>query len=96
MYYFDSNVFIFPQIYDLNFEFAAKAKKHLVALAEGRIEGCTATLTWDEIVYILRKKVGLKESLIAGKQFFDFPNLRIFDVDLDTISMAQRSSRILV
>lgn len=55
MYYFDANVFILPQIYDLSRESVAKAKGYLTSLTEGEIEGCTSTLTWDEIMYIVRK-----------------------------------------
>ncbi|MGC1122102.1 MAG: type II toxin-antitoxin system VapC family toxin [Candidatus Methanofastidiosia archaeon] len=90
MYYFDANVFIFPQIYDLKVEFAAKAKEYLTALAEEEIEGCTSTLTWDEIVYIIRKFSVAKDSLTAGKKFLTFPNLRIVDVDVKIVSRAQK------
>ena len=30
MFYFDANVFLFPQIYDLDIEEAAKAKEYLI------------------------------------------------------------------
>ena len=90
MYYFDANVFIFPQIYDLNVKIAKKAKEYLFELTEGNIDGCTATLTWDEIVHIVRKRAGLKESSVAGKRFLNFPNLRIINVDNETIGEAQK------
>lgn len=89
MYYLDANVFIFPQIYDLKIESAAKSKEYLTALAEEEIEGCTSTLTWDEIVYIVRKLSGVKESLAAGEKFLTFPNLKIVGVDLAVLSKAQ-------
>jgi len=47
MYYFDANVFILPQIYDLSVESAAKAKEYLTSLTEEKIEGCKSTLTLD-------------------------------------------------
>ncbi|KYK33949.1 MAG: twitching motility protein PilT [Theionarchaea archaeon DG-70-1] len=90
MYYFDANIFIFPQIYDLSIESAAKAKEYLTSLTEGEIKGCTSTLTWDEIVYIVRKVGGKRNSLKAGTKFLRFPNLKIVDVDLKIISKAQK------
>lgn len=32
----------------------------------------------------------MKESLVAGRRFFTFPNLEIVDVDLEVLSMAQK------
>ena len=90
MYYFDANVFILPQIYDLSVESVAKAKEYLTSLTEGEIEGCTSTLTWDEIVYIVRKIGGEKSSLIAGTRFLTFPHLKIVDADFRIISKAQK------
>ena len=90
MYYFDANIFIFPQIYDLSIESAAKAKEYLTSLTEEKIEGCTSTLTWDEIVYIVRKIGGKKSSLKAGTKFLKFPHLKIVDVDFKIISEAQK------
>jgi len=72
MYYFDANVFIYPQIYDLKIGSAAKAKEYLTALVEGEIEGCTSTLTWDEIVYIVRKFSGVKKVWLLAKEFLHF------------------------
>jgi len=82
MYYFDANVFILPQIYDESIKEVKKAKEYLIKLANGEIEGCTSILTWDEIVYAIRKYAGKDESLIAGRKFPSFPNLKIVSVDL--------------
>jgi predicted nucleic acid-binding protein len=89
MYYLDANIFIFPQIYDLEIESAAKSKEYLTMLADGDIEGISSTLTWDEISYIVRKYSGIKESLVAGEKFLTFPNLKVVDVDSTILSKAQ-------
>ncbi len=90
MFYFDANVFLFPQIYDPNIEEAAKAKEYLIALVEGEIEGCTSTLTWDEVIHVIRKYSGFEACVAAGRSFLSFPNLKIVNVDLEITSIAQR------
>jgi hypothetical protein len=89
MFYFDANVFLLPQIYDLDIEEAAKAKEYLTALAEGKIEGCTSTLTWDEVIHVIRKYSSFEEC-VAARSFLSFPNLKIVNVDLEITSIAQR------
>ncbi len=89
MFYFDANVFILPQIYEESITEVKRAKEYLIKLAEGEIKGCTSVLTWDEIVYIVRRNFGKEESLYAGKMFLSFPNLKIYPIDLDIILKAQ-------
>jgi predicted nucleic acid-binding protein len=89
MYYFDANVFIFPQIYEHTVDEVLKAKEYLVKLAEGDVEGCTSTLTWDEVVYAVRKSAGREESIIAGRKFLSFPNLKIYSIDFEIVLKAQ-------
>jgi len=90
MYYFDSNIFILPQIYEESIGEVRKAKDYLIKLASGEIEGCTSTLTWDEVVYIVGKYAGRNESLIVGRKFLSFPNLRIVPIDLEILLKAQK------
>jgi len=89
MYYFDANVFILPQIYDESINEVKKAKEYLIKLASGEIEGCTSTLTWNEIVYAIRKHAGKNESQIAGRKFLSFPNLKIISIDFEILLKAQ-------
>ena len=89
MYYFDANVFILPQIYDESIKEVKKAKEYLIKLASGEVEGCTSTLTWDEIVYTIRKHAGKNESQIAGRKFLSFPNLKIVSIDFEILLKAQ-------
>jgi hypothetical protein len=89
MYYFDANIFILPQLYEPAIEEVAKAKNYLTKLVEGKIEGCTSVLTWDEIVYAVRKNVGKEESLMAGSKFLSFPNLKIYAIDFEVVLRAQ-------
>jgi hypothetical protein len=67
MFYFDANVFILPQIYEETISEVRKAREYLIKLAKGEVEGYTSTLTWDEVVYAIRKYAGRDESLVAGR-----------------------------
>jgi hypothetical protein len=90
MYYFDANIFILPQIYEESISEVKKAKEYLIKLANGVMEGCTSALTWDEVVYIIRKYAGREESRATGRKFLSFPNLKIVPVNLEILSKAQK------
>ncbi|HDM60298.1 MAG TPA: hypothetical protein ENF96_01425 [Archaeoglobus veneficus] len=69
-------------------EDVVKAKRYLVKLVEGKIKGCTSVLTWDEVVHAVRKNAGKEESLVAGRKFLSFPNLKIYAVDFEVVLKA--------
>jgi len=48
--YVDSNVFLYPIVYD----------------SEVIVEACTATVTWDEIAWTIRKIFGFELSVEKG------------------------------
>jgi predicted nucleic acid-binding protein len=91
MLYVDSNVFIYPVVYDEKFVKSARiCKKILIKIARGEIEAATASLTWDELVWVVRKTLGVEESNIEGKNFLKLPNLKILDVSESTLRYAQK------
>ncbi|MBS7646602.1 hypothetical protein KEJ24_02015 [Candidatus Bathyarchaeota archaeon] len=49
-------------------------------IAQGSVEACTATVTWDEIVWVVRKIFGFELSVEEGKKFLAFPNLKLLGV----------------
>ncbi len=81
-YYFDANVFLLPQLYEESIEEVRKAKEYLLKLATGEVEACTSVLTWDEVVYIVRRRAGMEKDSIASRKFMSFPNLKIVPVRL--------------
>ena len=90
MFYVDSNVFIYPVIYD--WEAVAEAKKSrdfLLKIAMGKVEAYTSSLTWDEVVWVVRKLFGIENSINEGKKFLSFPNLRVLGVRRSTVFRAQ-------
>jgi predicted nucleic acid-binding protein len=67
MIYVDSNVFIYPVIYDEAVEKKAlNSKNILIKIAEGTLEAATASLTWDELTWIIRKTLGVKIAIEEG------------------------------
>ena len=87
MKYIDSNIFLYPLLYEDSL--STKCKKILFGIVNGDFEGCTSVLTWDEVVYTLKKKRGLKIANEEGEKFLKFPNLKFLDVNLQTITKAQ-------
>ncbi len=91
MIYVDANVFIYPVIYDETTEKRAlTAKNILIKIAEGTLESATASLTWDELTWIIRKTLGIKIAIDVGRKFLDFPNLKILRIDEKVIKEAQK------
>lgn len=61
MPYLDSNVFIYPVIYQTESEpKAKKAKVILSSVESGKLDAYTSTLTWDEVVWVVSKNYGQK------------------------------------
>ncbi|MDD3793113.1 MAG: type II toxin-antitoxin system VapC family toxin [Candidatus Bathyarchaeota archaeon] len=91
MPYLDSNVFIYPVLYNLESEpKAQKAQDILFSVEAGELEAYTSTLTWDEVVWVVSKTMGRSEAVNVGKKLLGFPNLKLIDVDALVVCSAQR------
>ena len=91
MLYIDSNIFLYPTIYKLEtVEEARESKDFLLKISEGLVEACTATITWDEVVWVVRKMFGLKPSIELGRKLLEFPNLKLLNVKRSVVLRAQR------
>jgi len=89
--YLDSNVFIYPVIYDeRTVPKSRKAKDILTKVSTGELRGFTATLTWDEVVWVTSKVLGHKDSWEQGQKFLGFPNLTLLSIDEATLIRAQK------
>ena len=89
--YVDSNVFLYSIVYEPGaVEEARESKDFLLKISEGLVEACTATITWDEVVWVVRKMFGLKPSIELGRKFLEFPNLKFLNVKRDVVFRAQR------
>jgi hypothetical protein len=86
MLYLDSNVFIYPAIYKGSK--ANSALRVLEALAEGKLECSTCSLTVDEVLWIVWKKRGVGPALELAERVLRFPNLRVLDVKFSDLDKA--------
>ncbi len=77
--YLDSNIFIYATLY--SGEIAEKSKEYLRRASDGEFNAYTSALTWDEVVYVVRKVAGVEESIKAGKILLKMPFLEFLDVD---------------
>ncbi|MHB1830042.1 MAG: type II toxin-antitoxin system VapC family toxin [Candidatus Micrarchaeaceae archaeon] len=90
--YIDSNVFIYAIVADEASEKKALyCKKILLRMAEGGLNAATSSLTWDEVVWSVRKLLDVKTSIKEGRELLGFPNLRILNVDHRVLGKAQRT-----
>jgi hypothetical protein len=89
MVYIDANVFIYKVIHAEEVEKARLSKKILSKIAAGEIDACTASLTWDELVWVIRKLRGIEVAKVEGGRLLRFPNLKILNVD-GVLGEAQR------
>lgn len=90
MPYSDANVFIFPILYEEEQEPKVKhAKQILQSIEKGELSAYTSTLTWDEVVWIVRKAMGRAEAISQGQKLLGFLNLHWIIVDENILSQAQ-------
>ncbi|PIN93209.1 hypothetical protein COU54_04035 [Candidatus Pacearchaeota archaeon CG10_big_fil_rev_8_21_14_0_10_31_24] len=90
MIYIDTNVFIYSLIGDDEIsDFCVSVIKDIV---NEKMSVCTSFLTWDEILYVLKKKIGREKALEETRAFINIPNLIFIPVDRAVISKAQNLS----
>jgi len=82
MRYLDSNVFIFAATG------VPEAKAILKDVAKGTINACTSCLTWDEVVWALKKCTSREVLLEDSRDLLEFPNLVFIPTTLDIIARA--------
>jgi len=88
--YIDSNIFLYPILYDVdNNDEAKRAEQFLGKVARSEISGITSVLTWDEVVWITQKNLGKDDASKIGKEFLIFPNLSFKKITLSIINKAQ-------
>ena len=78
MNYIDSNVFIYPILYQG--KKADNAKKILSKMVNGEIACATSSLTLDEVMWVIINEANRKKALQIGKDILTLPNLKILDV----------------
>jgi hypothetical protein len=90
MPYIDSNVFIYPILYEKEQEpKVKKAIETLQGIESGQIPAYTSTLTWDEVVWVVRRTMGKDEATSQGQKLLGFLNLIWIPVDENILNRAQ-------
>ena len=88
MIYLDSNVFVYAVIN--NGEMGEKSRILLRKVISREIDAGTSALTWDEIVYAIRKKAGALISVVEGEKLLAFANLNWMKADREVIFLSQK------
>ncbi len=90
MKYIDSNVFIYYVTLPESDPKAKASKEILIKIAEGNMHAATSALTWDELTWVVRKKLGKKTSFVEGRKFLEFPNLRLIAINEAVVNQARK------
>src|SRR5438046_10655004 len=86
--YADAGLFLVPMLYEYRVPAAASAARLLESVARGTRKVSTSTLTWDEVVYVVRRLLGPEDSVAKGAELLAFPNLTWHRVDLAVLRRA--------
>ena len=90
MQYIDSNVFLYPTLYQPETEpKAKKAKEILLKIESGELPSATSILTWDEVVWVTTKHLGRADGIAQGQKLLGFPNIEFIEVDEAIVTQAQ-------
>src|SRR5439155_22607898 len=86
--YADAGLFLVPMLYEDRVPGAASAARLLESVARGTWKVSTSTLTWDEVVYVVRRLLGVEDSIAKGAGLLVLPNLTWLRVDLAVLRRA--------
>ncbi|MBI4174375.1 MAG: type II toxin-antitoxin system VapC family toxin [Candidatus Aenigmarchaeota archaeon] len=89
MNYADANVFLFAILNDKNEPMAKASTSILDKVVESEVRIATSFLTWDEVVWNVRKRLGSDLADSEGRKFLRFPGLDFIAVDEAIIALAQ-------
>ncbi|MDO8428787.1 MAG: type II toxin-antitoxin system VapC family toxin [Candidatus Diapherotrites archaeon] len=80
--YLDANVFICAAISSP--ELRTQAVAIIQAVQEEKVEALTSILTWDEVVYVIKKLDTTSAAIEAGFAFLNFSQLQIVNATKNT------------
>ncbi len=89
MKYLDTNVFVYLALSPSSESKAEAAKSILERVVDGSFAGATSSLTWDELVWAVKKFNGKEIAKEEGKKFLSLPKLKILAVGENTLYTAQ-------
>ncbi len=84
MIYIDTNVFAYAILGNKN------AKEILINVVTGKLAACTSLLTWDELIWAIKRAIGRYDlAKIEGKKFMFFPKLKFLELNFEVVKLAQ-------
>ena len=86
MIYIDSNVFIFAALN--NEELGNNAKLILEEVENRNMEASTSSLTFDEVVWIVKKNRNFEDAVSIGEAFLNMPGLHLVAVNQDLLALS--------
>lgn len=86
MIYLDSNVFIYAT---LNNERIGDAARLLLRRVQsGEVKAASSTLSFDELVWIVKKNRTFEDAIASGEAFLNMPALKLVEVDEELLAGA--------
>ncbi len=91
MLYLDANVFVYGA---LNQEdLGNRARSLLRKVQHGELLAASSALTFDELVWAVKRYRGIVDAVAAGEAFLNMPGLRLIDVSGELLSLALQLMR---
>lgn len=87
MIYLDTNIFIYAILDET--EIGNKCRKIIKNQINEKKDASTSCLTWDEVVYGIRKKMGKENSIVQGRNLIETQNLTWLNSDILIITKSQ-------
>lgn len=86
MVYIDASVFVFAA---LNTErMGDEARSLLRDVQTGKVEATSSALTFDELVWAVKKNRTSEDAIASGEAFLNMPRLKLVDVDGNLLAKA--------
>jgi len=79
--YVDAGAFMIALLHEKNFPRYKECETFLRAVARGTRRAVTATLTWDEVTYAVRRIAGPEVSIDKSRDLYSFPHLEWLPVN---------------
>jgi len=86
MIYIDSNVFIYACL--STDEIGERSRNLLKSVEQGEVEAASTTLSFNEIVWAVKKHRTMEQAISAGEAFINMPRLNLVAVDENVIRNA--------
>jgi predicted nucleic acid-binding protein len=86
MLYLDSNVFIYAALNTE--EIGKRARVLLRKVQQGEEQASSSVLTFDELVWAVKRHRSIEDAINAGEAFLNFPNMKLTAVDGELLALA--------